>query len=94
MRRIDLDAELAALESMPLAELRSAWTRHVRTTPPRVSANLLRLALAHHLQSKVLGGCCQTNAHKSPFRAFRSLIIVAQAMRPRHSARATERRSL
>ena len=56
MSRIDLDAELNALESMPLAELRAAWTRHVRTTPPRVSAGLLRLALAHHLQSRVMGG--------------------------------------
>jgi hypothetical protein len=56
MSRIDLDAELTALEYMPLAELRSAWTRRVRTTPPRISADLLRLALAHHLQSTVLGG--------------------------------------
>ena len=56
MSRIDLDAELTALESMPLAEMRSAWTRQVRTTPPKVSAGLLRLALAHHLQSKVMGG--------------------------------------
>ena len=28
----------------------------VRTTPPKVSAGLLRLALAHHLQSNVMGG--------------------------------------
>ena len=56
MSRIDLDGELTALESMPLAELRAAWTRQVRTTPPKVSAGLLRLALAHHLQTKVMGG--------------------------------------
>lgn len=56
MSRIDLNAELTALESMPLADLRTAWTRWVRTTPPKVSAALLRLALAHHLQSKVMGG--------------------------------------
>lgn len=56
MSRIDLDAELTALESMPLADLRVAWTRRVKTTPPKVSAALLRLALAHHLQSKVMGG--------------------------------------
>ena len=56
MSRIDLDAELTALESMPLADLRAAWTRMVRTNPPRVGASLLRLALAHHLQSKVIGG--------------------------------------
>jgi hypothetical protein len=56
MSRIDLDAELHALEIMPLEGLRSAWSRQVRTMPPKVSAGLLRLALAHHLQSKVMGG--------------------------------------
>lgn len=56
MSRVDLDAALNALETMPLAELRAAWTRQIRTTPPKVSAGLLRLALAHHLQSKVMGG--------------------------------------
>ena len=53
---IDLDAELTALESMSLAELRSAWSRQVGATPPKVSAGLLRVALAHHLQSKAMGG--------------------------------------
>ena len=56
MSRIDLDAELTALESTPLADLRVAWTKAVKTTPPKVSAGLLRLALAHHLQSKEMGG--------------------------------------
>jgi len=60
MSRIDLDVELAALETMPLDELRVAWSRHVRTTPPKVSAGLLRLALAHHLQSKVMGSVTKT----------------------------------
>jgi hypothetical protein len=62
MSRIDLDAELTALESMPLADLRVAWTRRVKTTPPKVSAALLRLALAHHLQSKVMGGVTKAMA--------------------------------
>lgn len=60
MSRIDLDAELTALESIPLAELRAAWTRMVRTGPPKVGASLLRLALAHHLQSKMMGGVTKT----------------------------------
>src|SRR5438309_1812087 len=47
-----LDAELVSLESMSRAELRAAWSRQVRTTPPKLSTGLLRLALAHHLQSK------------------------------------------
>ncbi|CAA9495860.1 MAG: hypothetical protein AVDCRST_MAG09-308 [uncultured Sphingomonas sp.] len=56
MSRIDLDAELTKLEWMSRSELRLAWGRWVKTSPPNVSAGLLRLALAHHLQSKVLGG--------------------------------------
>lgn len=64
MSRLDLDAELATLESMPLADLRSAWARLVRTTPPKVSAGLLRLALAHHLQSKVVGGVTKATARR------------------------------
>jgi len=56
MSRIDLDAELTNLETMPLADLRAAWTKLVRTNPPKVGAGLLRLSLANHLQSKVMGG--------------------------------------
>ena len=64
MSRIHLDVELSALESMLLAELRAAWTRHVRTTSPKVGAGLLRLALAHHLQSKVMGGVTKTTERR------------------------------
>ncbi len=56
MSRIDLDAELTKLEDMLLGELRMTWSRWLKTPPPKVSAGLLRLALAHHIQSKVLGG--------------------------------------
>lgn len=64
MSRIDLDAKLTALETMPLDELRVEWSRLARTAPPKVSAGLLRLALAHHLQSKVLGGVTKTLERK------------------------------
>jgi len=64
MSPIDLDAQLALLESMSRAELRAAWNREVRTTPPNVSAGLLRLALAHHLQSKVMGGVTKAMERK------------------------------
>lgn len=60
MSRIDLETELTNLESMPLADLRVAWIRLVRSNPPKVGAGLLRLALAHHLQSKVMGGVTKT----------------------------------
>ncbi len=64
MSRIDLGASLTAFETMPLVELRVAWSRQVRTAPPKVSAALLRLALAHHLQSKVMGGVTKTLERK------------------------------
>lgn len=61
---LSLGAELDALESMSRAELRAAWSRQVRTTPPNVSTGLLRLAVAHHLQSKVLGGVTKAMERK------------------------------
>ncbi|MFL6720311.1 MAG: DUF2924 domain-containing protein [Sphingomonas sp.] len=64
MTPVSLDAELTALESMSRAELRAAWSRQVRTTPPNVSTGLLRRALAHHLQSKVLGGVTKAMERK------------------------------
>ena len=56
MSRIDLDAELDALDAMTLNELRSVWTRQMKSSAPKASAGLMRLALAHALQSKALGG--------------------------------------
>lgn len=56
-----LHGELARLEEMALGDLRGAWGTWLKTSPPRVSAGLLRLALAHHLQSKVLGGITKAN---------------------------------
>jgi len=61
---VELDAELAALESMSRAELRAAWKQQLHTIPPNVSAGLLRLALAHHLQSKVTGGITKAMERK------------------------------
>lgn len=56
MKRDEILGELAAFEAMNLDELRVAWVRRMKSSPPRISAGLLRLALAHALQSKVLGG--------------------------------------
>jgi hypothetical protein len=55
-KRGDLDARLEELETMDLEQLRDAWRRQLRTTPPKVSAGLLRLALAHACQEKASGG--------------------------------------
>jgi hypothetical protein len=53
----DLGAELAALADMPLAQLRETWDRVCEGRPlPRISAGLLRLALAWELQAQVHGG--------------------------------------
>ena len=64
MSRIDLDVALAALEAMSLDELRVEWARQVKSTPPMVSAGLLRLALAHWRQSRVLGGITKSMDRK------------------------------
>ena len=56
MSHTDIQSQLAALEAMHIEELRLAWVKRIKTSPPRISAALLRLALAHALQSKALGG--------------------------------------
>lgn len=56
MTRPDLADELAALAAMDLEALRHLWRRRFRSQPPKVSAGLLRLALAYALQEKALGG--------------------------------------
>src|SRR5437764_9049580 len=64
MTHADVQTELAALEAMNLEELRIAWVRRQKTSPPRISARLLRMALAHVLQSKVLGGITKATDRK------------------------------
>ena len=64
MNRDDVHAGLAALESMKLDELRVAWVRRMKSSPPKISAGLLRLALAHALQSKTLGGITKSTDRK------------------------------
>jgi hypothetical protein len=51
-----LDTKLAALGAMPLAQLRETWTSETSKPVPRVSATLLRLALAWELQAAAHGG--------------------------------------
>ncbi|WP_309661758.1 DUF2924 domain-containing protein [Sphingomonas sp.] len=64
MTRDDVRAWLAALEAMKLEELRVAWARRMKSSPPKISAGLLRLALAHALQSKSLGGITKSTDRK------------------------------
>jgi hypothetical protein len=65
MTRDDVQAGLAAVEAMTLEELRIAWVRRVKSSPPKISAGLLRLALAHAPQSKMRSER-QTRANWSP----------------------------
>ena len=51
-----LDAQLAELETMSKAELGDRWARLTGRPVPRVSEQMLRLALAYELQAKALGG--------------------------------------
>ena len=64
MIRDDVHTALAALEAMKLEELRVVWARRMKTSPPKISAGLLRLALAHALQSKALGGISKSTERK------------------------------
>jgi hypothetical protein len=64
MRQSDCGEELAALESMKRDELRIAWVRRMKTSPPNLSAGMLRLALAHTIQSKALGGITKSMDRK------------------------------
>ncbi len=56
MAKVNIEAELERLESMDLAALRHLWRARMNADPPKVSAGLLRLAFAHELQTKALGG--------------------------------------
>lgn len=56
MSQLPVEDQLDALDVMSLDELRGAWTKEMKSTPPKVSAGLMRLALAHAVQSKAFGG--------------------------------------
>lgn len=64
MARFVLDEELAALAGLSPAQLREKWSELTRRPVPRVSAKLLRLALAWELQAKVHGGLSRRTIQK------------------------------
>lgn len=53
---MNVDAELARLEALSTAELRTRWVEVTGSAVPRVRPRLLRLALAWELQAKAYGG--------------------------------------
>ena len=52
----NVDRELDILATMKLEALRHCWRKRFHSDPPKVSAGLLRLALAYNLQKRALGG--------------------------------------
>jgi hypothetical protein len=64
MTRDDVQIALAALEAMNLQDLRAVWVRRLKSSPPKISAGLLRLAIAHALQSKTLRGITKSTDRK------------------------------
>lgn len=56
MRAEEVEAALASLEELSLQELRERWNSVSSDPVPRLSAKLLRLALAWEIQSQAFGG--------------------------------------
>jgi hypothetical protein len=53
---MSVDAELASLDALIKADLRDRWVKLTGRPAPKVSAGLLRLALAWELQAREQGG--------------------------------------
>ncbi|WP_338466252.1 DUF2924 domain-containing protein [Novosphingobium sp. ZN18A2] len=64
MQTLDLDAELTALPHMSRPQLRQRWIDLTGGPAPRVSAGLMRLALAYELQAAVHGTMSQRSARR------------------------------
>lgn len=74
-----LDGELARLATLSSAELRETWSRVTGSPVPRVSPNLLRLALGYELQAKALGGLSRKSQQKlAQLAAARTRTTAAQ----------------
>jgi hypothetical protein len=53
---MNIDAELARLETLSPADLRTRWSEVTGAVVPKIRPKLLRLALAWELQAKAYGG--------------------------------------
>lgn len=65
----DLDAELAALADMTLAQMRTRWQAVSDKPVPRVRRTLLRLALAYELQAALHGGLSRRTEQRLAYQA-------------------------
>ena len=59
-----IDEQLAALATMSPVQLREHWVSVAGPVVPRVSANMLRLALGYELQAKAYGGLSRVTQQK------------------------------
>jgi len=64
MKSRNWSEELSAIQSMRRDELRVAWVRRTKSSPPNISTGLLRLALAHEIQARALGGITRSMDRK------------------------------
>ena len=71
-RLLDLDAELAALSVMSLAQMRAFWQQITDKPVPRVRGTLLQLAIAWELQVAVHGGLPRRTEQRLAYLAGKS----------------------
>ena len=60
----DVDAQLRALETMSSAQLKGEWRRLTKSSAPRISPKMMRLALAWEMQAKAFGGLSRETTRK------------------------------
>ncbi len=77
-----LAAVLAELDDLGIAELRARWTQITARVVPKLSAPMLRLALAYELQAKALGGLSRASQQRlAQFAAAKT--VTRHAPHPR-----------
>ena len=59
-----LDDRLVELERMSKGDLKDRWAQLTGRKVPKVSENMLRLALAYEMQAKALGGLSRKTKHR------------------------------
>ena len=59
-----LDDQLEELETVTKGDLKDRWAQLTGRKVPKVSENMLRLALAYEMQAKALGGLSRKTKHR------------------------------
>lgn len=74
-----LNEELAQLDELDIGQLRDRWAKLTGRVVPRVSAPMLRLALAYEIQAKALGGLSRSTQQRlAQLAAAKTVTRVAQ----------------